>query len=312
MSFPQRRIDAAQPETSLLCGARPLTLSTKMNARTITSIAPLAAMLVLASPHYAASVPDKLNQPLKWDKLNPDGSRQDLPDANADKPKARAVRKKEDGTIVSREASPAIQRRGSSIYVADLPEAVRRELLFVDFSISGTAGSTADQGSIIDIDGAIIGFQLEPEVNRAEVMVLVLGGDDQPVWRKAGWGLPIDPNKQVTASPRMAVRLDYKNSRWALFANDVLVAGDLPLFSDKGAPTIRLKAGLLETDLLILKRIRIADKPSGRDKKFIPAGPDGRIDYAKARAENDPRLGVPAQFISGRNSTNPKQREPKQ
>jgi len=283
-------------------------------------IAPLIAVCAFALPPSEASAKDEakspatLNQPLKWHKVGKDGRREELAKSPANGPKASAVFKKPDGSAGTRQISPALRLTGDAYYVAELPDAVRSDPLFVDFSISGTAGSTPDQGSIINVDGAVIGFQLRPGVDRADVMVLDIGSDGQPIWHKAGWGLPIDPTKHITASPRMAVRLDHKNVEWSLYANDVLVMGGLPLLAakDKGAPAITLKAGPVDSDTLVLKRIRIGVKPSGRGKEFLPAGPDGWIDFAKARTENDLRLGPVSHAITKSTSANRQPQEPKQ
>lgn len=209
------------------------------------------------------------------------------------RPPLSVVRKKPDGTneIIQRDPQPGAMK-GSAVYSAELSPGVRKESNFVGFLLSGTAGVEPDNGTIICIDGATLGFKRAVVGNRvrAQVYALTVGEDNTTTWKSVNWGLPIDPSTDLTAPTKMMVRLDHVKNTWALYHSDVLIADGLPLLPAKGPPTFSLRPGVVDSDTVKFMRAWSASKPDPRQDKFLPAEADGKIDYEKAQRESDSRL----------------------
>lgn len=273
----------------------------------LKSFLPWVVIATVALPLFAldtnqpiSTVPALRSGPgLTWKKVNPDGS-ETVETQLADKPRrfvAVITVHKQDGTAVQipKYALDVKNFRGSATYYARLPQTVRLKPTFVNFIISCTVGSKPDNGSVINVDGAIFGFQVtnvgseKNPVYRAKAAYMDTDANGKKVWKPLNYGISIQVDKGITGSPKLGVYLDYAHHSWAFYRSDILIKGNLPLFSEDGPPKISLRAGLLDTDVLALKDLEISNKPYSRPDFYLPVV-NGKIDFAKAIRERDPRL----------------------
>ena len=239
---------------------------------------------------------------LTWKKINQGGG-ETIETELADKTRP-AVAKinvvKQDGSTVQRVLYGLdVKRfRGSAVHYAILPASVRQKPTFVDFILSGTVGSEPDSGSVINVDGAILGFQFakagsaQKPTYRAQAVYMDADANGNKRWKPTGYSTFIMPGQEMDGAAKLGIRLDYVHHRWAFYRSDILVKDNLPLFSQNGPPKISLRAGLLDTDVLALEELKISDKPYSRPDIYLPAV-NGKIDIAKAKREHDPRLHPP-------------------
>lgn len=179
------------------------------------------------------------------------------------------------------------------VYFAKLNERVRQKPTFVHFLISGTAKEKPEDGTIINIDGAIIGFKAKrDEVTGRGIARLVALKDmvnGERVWAPAGINVLLGPRDIVTGSPPLAARLDYAHRTWSLYTGDIILAEGLPLFSDNGHPTVSIRAGAGPGDMAIIKKFELHDNPGGRSAEFIRST-NGKIDAVRAFNEGHPSV----------------------
>lgn len=183
--------------------------------------------------------------------------------------------------------------RGTATYIAELPQRVRQKPTFVNFLLSATPGTTPQDGSIFNIDGAIFSFVEVPtsanQMPKARLMVQDVKPDGSILWRTVNWTVTMDA-EAMTVSPPMGVRIDYANKTWALYHYDLIIAEGLPLFVSAKKPTITVTPGRVVTDIALLKELRISGIPRSRPQNLAVPLKNGRIDIETAVKENDPRL----------------------
>lgn len=267
-------------------------------------------LILCSSPLTAADAPKKSDASatavdptvpkLTWNKVKSDGTQELAPELQDKTPgKATVIRKNPDGSqrISTLNSIDLKTFQGQAVYRSELPSSVRKNVTFVNFRVSGTPGEKVEDGSVINIDGAILGFQARQpssrqpyESIRAQLMVRDLSPDGNLTWRAVNWWMSIDPQKYITVSAPIGVKLDHATNTWALYHNDLLVAENLPLFYDEKKPTVSVRAGDGPSDILELKVFKVSDKPKGRNEDGQLPATDGKIDFAKAVRENDPRL----------------------
>lgn len=208
-------------------------------------------------------------------------------------PKIIRTKRDEKGkAVAAREVlplSPKLYYAGETYY-AELDTEIRNKTKFLHFILSGTAKQNPGEGTIINIDGAILGFTAHRDeaTGRGLARIVTLDElDGNPVWVPVGVHVRLGPQDIITGSPPLAVRLDHKHNTWALFASNLLIAEGLPLFSEGATPTVSIRAGQAHGDMAVLKHFQVHDNPGGRDGKFLPSV-NGKIDLEKAFEEGNP------------------------
>lgn len=176
---------------------------------------------------------------------------------------------------------------GGRAYAADLPGSLRGQATFVRFLLSGTAKADPESGTILNIDGAILGFRtLAGTPEAVEVVTTDAPAAGQRTWRPVGMALRIDARNGLTGSPPLAVRLDHATRTWTLYMQDLILAENLPLLTEPGAPRVTVQPGGGPGDLAILKEL-VLKEPGHRPDNPIKAV-NGRIDLAAEHQAGTP------------------------
>lgn len=254
---------------------------------------------VIYSPSFAKEykyIDNNLHTPdLCWRIVNSDGTGIVVPElASKPRPKLRRVRESKSGEKQSFEvrALDVKDFRGANTYVADLPKRVRSEVTYVNMIFEATPSQNPDNGSLLDVDGARIGFKLMTQsangsmLPRAQLVVEVDNDDGVKEWKPVPLILAIDPEKNLSKSPEICVCLDHKHNTWSLYIKDIRLIEALPLAGNQDTPIIRVSAGAAATDAFRLKSLRLDDKPSARPKKLFAPAKDGRIDFEHVKKTN--------------------------
>jgi hypothetical protein len=167
---------------------------------------------------------------------------------------------------------------GARRYVTELPAVLRDAPSHLEIAFSGTARATPEEGTVLNLDGAMVGF-LRP-VDRPGEMGLItlamrdLDGQGRPVWRATPIHLRSGPMDELVSSGPFTVELDHARGRWALFRNDEPLMRDLRLFTQGARPTAAITAGQ-EDDLAIMQSFSVL--PLGPVKRTEPIPVDGKF-----------------------------------
>lgn len=101
---------------------------------------------------------------------------------------------------------------------------------FIDFYTRPVATSASEQGEMLDINGARIGFFRNPQ-REAQAEFWVYDGlneDAQGAWVRTGWSVEIDPKSGLPATwVRLTIREDFPRQVWDLSVNGELVGANL-------------------------------------------------------------------------------------
>lgn len=241
-----------------------------------------------------ATFHDHKSVPLTWQTLDQSGKPKAVK-ALADKEQPSALFQKKDaaGRVVSSKYIRALDIKtftGNTTYFAELPKRIRERLTFVEFVAAGTVGETAESSSMINIDGAVISFQPSKVGHGKRVDLVVMDiKDGKQTWVPAGFSVSAQAADGLALTPRMAVRIDRSTNTWALYYTDIKLRDNLPLISKGANAQIAVRAGVADGDKLLVKEIRIGNVATKRGADFLPAT-DGKIDFAKAKEQGDPRL----------------------
>lgn len=191
----------------------------------------------------------------------------------------------------------AIRLAPAKEYYAELPESVRRGPSFVQFIISGVAKTKPEDGTILDMDGAVVGFRLTNKpaaqaeaADEAQLVVMDLDSNGELKWRETGLYFALDPGKALTGSPKLCARLDPENLSWTLLYRDIVVEQDLPLISGQLKPTLSVRASSGGEDA-VLKNLEFRSAPPARSAVF-PAAVNGVISLDAAFKAKNPNVSV--------------------
>jgi hypothetical protein len=178
-------------------------------------------------------------------------------------------------------------------YYGQLPAEVRGDSEFVHFILRATAREKADEGTVLDIDGAILGFTSvydeRSDRSRVELVAKSIGFDGKPQWIPLGMTFQVKPGQHVPL-PRLAVHLNHADGMWALQLNDLVIRSGLFLATDATVPTISVRAGKVgdTARLLDLRIDRKAPLASARNLVVT----NGRIDLKKEYESGNSRIKV--------------------
>lgn len=177
-------------------------------------------------------------------------------------------------------------------YYGQLPAEVRGESRFVHFILRPTARQRAEEGTVLDIDGATLGFtsahDRRSDRSKVELVVRTIGLDGKPQWIPSGIIFLIKPGQPVPL-PRLAVRFNRDSGTWALQMNDVVIRNGLALMTNAREPTISVRAGMAGDSARLLD-LRVDRKaPLGaRDLKVT----NGKIDLKKEYESGNSKIRV--------------------
>ncbi|MGH8016888.1 MAG: hypothetical protein ACREIA_01145 [Opitutaceae bacterium] len=192
---------------------------------------------------------------------------------------------------------------GSEVYFAELDAKVRRAPAYIIFLLRGTMRAEPEQGTILNIDGAVMGFREQKKParaadqtpNLAELVTLDVDESGAQVWRGTGFHYSLHAEDPLSGGTKMCVRLDHAEKTWTLYFRDLIVAEGLPLFALSERPTVTIRAGLVPEDEAWVNDLRVVAKLPGRGPFGLPAE-NGRLDLKGARERGDPRLDRSERF----------------
>ncbi len=207
------------------------------------------------------------------------------------------IKRAPDGAITERHEMRALDPKifhGSDTFFAELDPSVRAAPAYLHFMLSGVMRARPEEGTILNIDGAVLGFREQPPrvageaPKLAELVTYDVDAAGAFVWRPTGVFFTLHADRPLSAAPKLCVRLDHAAQSWTLLARDIVVAGDLALFSVEERPVVSIRAGL-PGDEAWLKDLKVRRAPPRRPPHFLPAE-NGRLDLARAYAEGDERV----------------------
>lgn len=261
--------------------------------RRIISLTAALCSLTIAVAQNAPAASDPERPEIIWRKRAPDGRDLGLA-AELNPPKARptAPDKKPEA-----KGQPAGSARldtkmflDSDTYYGELPAKLRQEVSYVHFALDATAQSNPGEGTVLNIDGAIVGFRARRDEitgrGTAELVTMDVSADGKPEWKGTGIIFMLSPQRGFTGAPMLCAKLDPKNDVWTLYYRDIIVRENLPLLTTATAPTISTRAGKVG-DAAMLLDFKIAPTPPARNPAYVRSV-NGRIDLAKARREGHP------------------------
>lgn len=183
--------------------------------------------------------------------------------------------------------------RGSDAYSAELPAKLRDEVTYVHFSLEAMAKPDPAAGSILNIDGAFMGFRAnrDDKTGRgtAELVTMDVDKDGNPAWQGTGIYFMLSPQRTMTIAPLLCAKIDPKAEIWTLYNRDVIVRENLPLLTTAPTATLTTWAGKGD-DTAQLREFKISSGPPARRGEYVPTI-NGRVDLAKAHRDGHPLVG---------------------
>ena len=265
----------------------------------------LVCVLAIAS-HPALAVPpnpsvhgtDDLDKVLgQWMRMNDDGSETGIAASTTSGPqsvKINAQDKSGKPVDLAMTFFPTNRFAGHQTEYLRLPGYVRAKPTFINFFIHATPAADPDNGTIVNVDGAIIGFQQVVATDGsgilARIVVKSIDSHGKPVWQNSKIVLSLSAGGPRAVGVRLGVRLDPENSRWSLYLTDMNAADDIPLFAEQKDARLSIRAGLLDTDVVSISDLTVGPHPYFRSADYLPADANGHLDVGSARKEHDPRV----------------------
>jgi hypothetical protein len=178
---------------------------------------------------------------------------------------------------------------GHDLFFAQLPNAVRSKVTYVHLALNATARTNPDEGTTVNVDGAILGFRSKRGVDgrgMAELVVRDLGVRAGLDWYGTGVYFMLNGGQELTLGPMLCLKLDHGSDSWALYYRDILVRENLALLTGDEAAAVSIRAGQ-EGDAAVLRDLKLANGPPSRNPAYVQAS-GGRIDLARARRDGHP------------------------
>ena len=268
-----------------------------------------ACLLVSGTMAQPPGTPSQGSSNFAWKKRSPDGK--DLGEAPDVKgPLTVKVgtkgRKNADGSLAEIKdvfGQTTQQFTGADTYYCELDPAIRAKVTFVEVKIRPAVVQNADAGTILNIDGAVIGFaQLANNQGPAafELLIQDSGKDGKPTWVKTGLVYAINAQDHHPAPVRISVRLDHKNKVWALLLNNIVIDDFVALAGTESKPTFSICAGAGQT--VRLQGLTVLEGPPRGNGRFTT---EASLDLAQAR-----RNGAKDVFTNGETIVHPKRIDP--
>jgi hypothetical protein len=167
-----------------------------------------------------------------------------------------------------------VRLEGGRRYTARLPGLVRHEPAFVEIAFSGSARAEPADGTVINVDGAILGFRRTGSGELCELVARDRDASGEAVWRPTGvFTFSRVPEQPVSAGP-FTLGIDPGARSWTLFRGDQVILGNLGLFPPDPRPAIVCDAGR-EGDTAVISSL--AFLPHGPRPLAAPVMTDGAI-----------------------------------
>ena len=176
--------------------------------RRIIGLTAALCSLTIAVAQNAPAASDPERPEIIWRKRAPDGRDLGLA-AELNPPKARpaASDKKPEA-----KGQPAVSARldtkmflDSDTYYGELPAKLRQEVSYVHFALDATAQSNPGEGTVLNIDGAIVGFRARRDEitgrGTAELVTMDVSADGKPEWKGTGIIFMLSPQRGFTGAP---------------------------------------------------------------------------------------------------------------
>jgi hypothetical protein len=183
------------------------------------------------------------------------------------------------GTIVPAAAAETFEVRffvGRRRYVTELPTILREAPSHVEITFSGTARATPDEGTVFNLDGAVVGFLRATDESGNFPTIELVGRDldaqNRQVWRRLGFTLANRAVDELVSSGTFTIALDHARGVWTCYRGDQPLAKDVHLFTQEPRPIAACTAGQ-EDDLAILQSFSVL--PNGPLKPPQPKSVDG-------------------------------------
>ncbi len=246
-----------------------------------------------AQPSPSENAPGRAE--IVWKKRGPDGRDLGLatelnavvprPAAPAKKPEKKDKPTKEGGKAPSMFLDDVT-------YHGELPAKVRQEVTCVHFALDATAHAEPEEGTLLNLDGAIVGFKAKRDERTgrgmAELVTMDVSAGGQPDWKGTGIYFMLGPQGSFTGAPKLCARIDHKNDTWALYYRDIVVRENLPLLATEAVPAISVRAGRAG-DAAVLLDLRVAKAPPERNPAYVRSV-NGKVDLAQAHREGHPHV----------------------
>lgn len=178
------------------------------------------------------------------------------------------------------------------VYHGELPTKVRQGVTFIHFALDATANASPEDGTLINIDGAVLGYKATRDETTgrgtAELVTMDMTPDGKSDWKGTGYYFMLGPQGGFTGAPTLCVKVDSGNGTWTLYARDIIIRENLPLLTTEALPTISVRAGRVG-DAAVLLDLKVADAPPTRNPAYVKSL-NGRVDLAKAHQEGHPNV----------------------
>lgn len=130
--------------------------------------------------------------------------------------------------------------------VSLLPKTIRTGLSYVEVAFSGVARELPEHGTIMNIDGAVIGFSAKRNGEKsgpAEMMVMDLNSEGKRFWRRTGYIFAFTSTDQLLESPRINVVFGVKAPTWTLQVGGFTILESIALLDRVDQPIAVLTPG---------------------------------------------------------------------
>ncbi len=254
----------------------------------------------VSSVHLAAAQPaparnDPERPEIVWKKRGSDGRDLGLAtELNAVVPRLAAPARKPDKKDKPAKAGGKVPGMflDDITYHGELPAKLRQEVTFVHFALDATANAAPEDGTLLNLDGAIVGFKAKRDETTgrgiAELVTMDVSADGKPDWKGTGIYFMLGPQGTFTGAPKLCAKIDHKSDTWTLYYRDIILREDLPLLATEAAPTISVRAGQAG-DTAVFLDLKVASAPPTRNQAYVRSV-NGRVDLARAHREGHPHV----------------------
>lgn len=160
--------------------------------------------------------------------------------------------------------------------VSLLPKAIRTGHSYVEVAFSGVARDLPEHGTIMNIDGAIIGFSAKRNGEKsgpAEMMVLDVNSEGKRFWRRTGYIFAFTSTDQLIESPRINVVFGAKAPTWALQVGGFTILESITLLDRADQPMALLTPGP-GAERALINRLAVKEGVPDRAPSPRPALPN--------------------------------------
>jgi len=178
-----------------------------------------------------------------------------------------------------------VHRFSGKDYTAELPGWSRKDGMVFGVNISGTAGQGELKGTVVNLDGAVFGFQVDstaPAIDGQLLVRLVTLQADK--WVATSVSFLADATTRAVPGVKVSAKIHQGPKTWDLYNQNIVVAEGIPLSDRPKHPSITIQPGS-NGAVAELRDVQVSHKPLVGHA--VPA--DGeRMNLRKAYEDGDP------------------------